>query len=55
MFHELYHICDREAPPDKKEEDPCAEARAYAAMICAFNNFQTEKLRLEYQQRCESE
>jgi hypothetical protein len=32
MFHELYHICDRKAPPDKEEEDPCAEARAYAAM-----------------------
>ncbi len=55
MFHELYHICDREAPPDKEEEDTCAEARAYAAQICAFNNFQGEKLRLDYQQRCERE
>jgi hypothetical protein len=55
MFHELYHICDREAPPDKEEEDPCAEARAYAAQICAFDSFQGEKLRLDYQQRCERE
>jgi hypothetical protein len=55
MFHELYHICDREAPPDKEEEDPCAEERAYATMICAFNNFQGEKLRLDYQQRCKRE
>lgn len=55
MFHELYHICDREAPPDKEEEDPCAEARAYAAIICAFNNFQGEKLQLYYQQICERE
>jgi hypothetical protein len=55
MFHELYHICDKEAPPDKEEEDYCAEARAYTAMICAFNNSQAENLRLDYQQRCQRE
>jgi hypothetical protein len=55
MFHELYHICDREVPPDEDEEDYCAEARAYTAMICAFNNSQAENLRLDYQQRCQRE
>jgi hypothetical protein len=55
MFHELYHICDREAPPDKEEEDFCAEARAYAAMICAFNNFQGESKRVYYQYKCDEE
>jgi hypothetical protein len=55
MFHELYHICDREAPPDKEDEDPCAEARAYTAQICAFDNFQAEENRRYYQEICNKE
>ena len=55
MFHELYHICDREAPPDKEEEDPCAEARAYAAQICAFNDSLAQEQRRKFQKRCDEE
>jgi hypothetical protein len=55
MFHELYHICDREAPPDKEEEDACAEARAYAAQICAFNDSQAQERLRYYQKKCNKE
>jgi hypothetical protein len=55
MFHELYHICDREAPSDKEDEDSCAEARSYSAQICAFNNSQAQEQRRIYQKRCDEE
>ncbi len=51
VFHEMFHMCDRAASPEKKS---CAEKRAYNALYCVYQTDMDGGLADLFQLKCEN-
>jgi hypothetical protein len=52
IFHELFHTCDRESPPNSKRGDPCSEARAHGAAACVWEDEWSKTQSKKYSKQC---